>query len=59
MLTPAEAVELSTALADAAAEGMPPSEGSLTAFRQVFGTTAPANQSCTAADLQRHIEERD
>jgi hypothetical protein len=39
VLTAAEAAELIKALADATAEGLPPSAGSLQAFRQVFGTT--------------------
>jgi hypothetical protein len=45
VLTARRAAALSTALADAAAEGLPPSESSLKAFRVVFGHDAEPEQT--------------
>jgi hypothetical protein len=55
VLTAAEAA-VSTALHDAASEGLPPSTGSVEAFEQVFGRRVPAKHSRTAADLRRLVD---
>lgn len=54
VLTAEQAQTLSEALADAAAEVLPPKQWDLQAFRSVYGHEPPAEQAGTLAALRRH-----